>query len=133
MSELISGDRRPARLGSRIKACRVALGLTQQALAERAGLSQPHVQMIEAGKRREPQLRTVARIAEALGLTIDQLLEIASQDDDLPMELERFLRTSEVAVTPEELMRLRGAADFLGFQPSLRTYRDLLEVLRRGD
>jgi transcriptional regulator with XRE-family HTH domain len=43
-------------------------GLSQQELAERAGLSRRGISDLERGARRKPYLATVRRLAEALGL-----------------------------------------------------------------
>jgi transcriptional regulator with XRE-family HTH domain len=48
-------------------------GLTQQQLAERAGLKQPRVAEIERSDA-NPTLLTISRIAHALGVTPDRLL-----------------------------------------------------------
>jgi non-specific serine/threonine protein kinase len=48
---------------------RAAAGLTQEALAERAGLSPEGVGALERGVRRAPQRQTVALLADALGLS----------------------------------------------------------------
>jgi predicted ATPase/transcriptional regulator with XRE-family HTH domain len=47
---------------------RLAAGLTQEALAERAGLSRGAVSTLERGERRAPRKDTVALLAEGLGL-----------------------------------------------------------------
>lgn len=52
---------------------RHAAGLSQAELAERAGLSLPAVQKLEYGSRRNPSRDTLAALAEALGVTIDQM------------------------------------------------------------
>ncbi len=46
---------------------RTAAGLTQEALAERAGLSARGVSDLERGARRAPQRSTVQRLIRALG------------------------------------------------------------------
>jgi tetratricopeptide (TPR) repeat protein/transcriptional regulator with XRE-family HTH domain len=51
---------------------RVAAGLTQQALAERAGLSAGAVSSLERGARKYPQRHTVEALADALDLTGEQ-------------------------------------------------------------
>lgn len=61
------------RLGQRIRAARLRLGLTQERLAEAAGISVPHLSNIENGKKRLG-LETLLRIALALGVTPDRLL-----------------------------------------------------------
>jgi class 3 adenylate cyclase len=55
----------PAAFGDLIKEYRLAAGLTQEALAERAGVSCRSIQALERGENR-PQQETARRLAEAL-------------------------------------------------------------------
>jgi predicted ATPase/transcriptional regulator with XRE-family HTH domain len=55
--------------GERLRRLRVAAGLSQEALAERAGLSAQAIGALETGKRRRPYPNTVAALADALGLS----------------------------------------------------------------
>ena len=56
---------------------RLALGLTQAQLARAAGINPRQIQKIESGEIRlgNITLANAARLAEALGLTIEALLE----------------------------------------------------------
>ena len=58
------------RIGKRISTLRKLAGLTQEQLAEKAGLQRTHVGRIEAGKY-AVTLEVVQAIAEALGMTVD--------------------------------------------------------------
>lgn len=58
------------RIGLRIAALRKMKGMTQEQLAERAGLQRTHVGRIEAGKY-AVTLEVVQAIAEAMGMTVD--------------------------------------------------------------
>lgn len=58
------------RIGRRIAVLRKLAGLTQEGLAERAGLQRTHVNRIEAGKY-AVTLEVVEGIAQALGMTVD--------------------------------------------------------------
>ena len=58
------------RIGKRIAILRKMAGLTQEQLAEKAGLQRTHVGRIEAGKY-AVTLEVVQAIAEALGMTVD--------------------------------------------------------------
>ena len=58
------------RIGKRIAILRKMAGLTQEQLAEKAGLQRTHVGRIEAGKY-AVTLETIQAIAEALGMTVD--------------------------------------------------------------
>src|SRR5262245_32767527 len=63
---------RPSQFGALLKRHRLAAGLTQDALAERAGLSARAVSDLERGGGRTPRLGTVARLGAALGLCDEQ-------------------------------------------------------------
>lgn len=54
--------------GVLLKRRRIAAGLTQEALAERAGLSSKAVSELERNPQRSPRLETVTLLADALGL-----------------------------------------------------------------
>lgn len=57
-----------ATFGRRLRKHRIAVGLTQKALADKAGLSPNAISAIERGKRRYPYPHTVLALAEALDL-----------------------------------------------------------------
>lgn len=119
-------------LGARVRRHRLALGLSQEALARRAGLSQPHVQMIEAGKRRHPQFRTVERLADALGLPVESLTESPKRKTEMPDRLKEFLSKKKGDVSASEINKLLKAPLVLGFMPSPETYGKLLRLIRLG-
>ena len=54
----------------KIAALRKRRGLTQAALAERSGVSQPMIAQIESGKLNNLTLKTLARTARALGASL---------------------------------------------------------------
>lgn len=55
-----------AKRTNNVRVIREAIGLTQQALADAAGLSQPYVHQVETGAAKHPSPRTRAAIAAAL-------------------------------------------------------------------
>jgi len=57
-----------ATFGDMLRRFRVAAGLTQEELAERAGLSVRGISDLERGVRARPRKDTIALLAEALGL-----------------------------------------------------------------
>src|SRR5437868_5629281 len=67
-----------ANFAGRLKELRVAAGLTQEALAERAKMSKAGIADLEQG-RREPSWATVIALAEALSVTCQAFLEKPSQ------------------------------------------------------
>jgi len=60
-------------LGKRIQECRNTKKITQQELAEMIDKSVPYISHIETAVK-HPSLKTVILIAEALEVTVDQLL-----------------------------------------------------------
>ena len=71
-------------LGVEVQRRRLDLGITQEALAHRAGLTRTHCQQIERGwwKRdapANPSLKVVVRLAQALGIEPGELLPPAEE------------------------------------------------------
>lgn len=60
-------------IGIRIKAGRVAAGLTQERLAEKVGISSTYLSAIECNVK-DPKLATFIKIANAIGASADDLL-----------------------------------------------------------
>ena len=71
------------RLLARVKALREALGLSQEAFAERAGLTYKYYQHVEAGRKRDIRLSTLEKLARACGLELWELLNF----DTVPQAL----------------------------------------------
>lgn len=67
------------RLLARIRALREARGLTQETLAERAGLTYKHYQQVESGLKPNFRIDTLIKMAEGLELKLSELV-----DFDLP-------------------------------------------------
>jgi transcriptional regulator with XRE-family HTH domain len=65
-----------AALGTQVRALRRARRLTQESLAERAGMDRSYLSGIELGKHNVP-LDTICRLAWALGLDVRELLGAA--------------------------------------------------------
>jgi transcriptional regulator with XRE-family HTH domain len=59
----------PVSFGDLLRRLRSAAGLSQEALAERAGLSRNGISDLERGARQAPRLETVRMLADALALT----------------------------------------------------------------
>src|SRR4051794_16946655 len=62
----------PPTFGDLLRRYRVAAGVTQEELAERATLSTRAIGDIERGMKQRPQRETVRLLAKALGLTDDE-------------------------------------------------------------
>jgi transcriptional regulator with XRE-family HTH domain len=61
-------------VGELIRLHRIARRLSQEALAQRAGLSRVGLASVETGAK-DPKFRTVQAIAHGLGLTVNELLK----------------------------------------------------------
>ncbi len=91
------------RLLRRIRSLRENLGLSQEAFAERAGLKYKHYQSIEAGRKVDIRLSTIAKLARASGLEPRELLDFRT--DPLPLAGED--RQAEFRTAPRARPRRR--------------------------
>ncbi len=62
------------RFGERIKTLRLAKGATQIALAERVGIEQSYLSLLENGKQ-EPCLRVIEMLATGLDTSLSKLFK----------------------------------------------------------
>lgn len=67
-------------VGARIKAKRVAAGLSQKSLAQAVDVSPPAINRFEKGIK-SPSIETLARLAISLGTSTDYLLGAATDDE----------------------------------------------------
>ncbi len=118
-------SREPTTFGALLKRLRVATGLTQEALAERAGLSAKAVSDLERDPTRTPRLGSVTLLAEALRLDPDQRARFlaAARSDAVSVESQRPAESSLKAI-PRPLTPLIGRA---GVATAVS------DLLRRGD
>ena len=61
-------------LASNIKRCRAKAGLSQDQLARKAGIPYSTFLKIESGYTPNPSIQAVVSIADALGVSIDELV-----------------------------------------------------------
>ena len=67
------------RLLTRVRELRRALGLSQEAFAERAGLKYKHYQALEAGRKNEFHFSTFEKLAKACGMKPWELLNFDAE------------------------------------------------------
>ncbi|WP_396656817.1 ATP-binding protein [Microbacterium sp.] len=94
--------------GARLRRHREAAGLSQERLAERAGISANAVGALERGERTRPYPDTVRRLADALGLDDAQRTELAHAVRDGDREQDRGASAPARAVLPGEPTPLIG-------------------------
>jgi transcriptional regulator with XRE-family HTH domain len=61
-------------LAKRLKDLRKETGWSQQKLADRAGLSYNAITKIEQGSAKQPTIQTMVKIADAFGVSLDELV-----------------------------------------------------------
>lgn len=68
---------------NKLKGCRQSVGITQSALAERAGVSTRTLQDYEQGRKplEKAAAITVLNIARALGCSVEDLIDQAGQEE----------------------------------------------------
>src|SRR5579885_3127138 len=78
------------RIGPAVRRLRRQQGLTLDALAAAAEVSPSHLSRLERSQTL-PSFPVLAKIAEALGADVNQLVQLEHDVAELDMELERFL------------------------------------------
>ncbi len=95
-------------IGSRVRAQRGGVGLTQEELARKLAVSHQHVSRIESGHVL-PSLELVIRLSQVLGVTIDYLLT----GNDRPAVDVRGAIRGEAGLTASAKRHLIGLIDEL--------------------
>ena len=62
-------------IGTNIKKYRNKLGISQDVLSKKANLAFHTIAKIEAGSTPDPRIETVKKIADALGVSLDDLMK----------------------------------------------------------
>ena len=115
-----------ANFGALLRAHRRRLPLTQEQLAERAGLSERTLRNLEAGRIRRPYPDTIRRLAEALNLTGEerQDFEAAARQVTLDPSPAAGSRSDPLGPAPYQLPP--DVADFTGRSEQVALVRELL-------
>ncbi len=104
-------------LGRRVSKCREELGMNQKQLADACGLTQATISRIESGQVNELKSDALKRLAGALGVTTDYLVDKAPEaktseliGDDLKA---RFIFRNYEKLPEEGKQELKGFVDYL--------------------
>ena len=73
----------PSHVGSSLKAARLRLGWSREALAYHSGVSWSAIAQIETGRRKDLRLSSLAALAEALEVSVDYLIGPSRTTPDL--------------------------------------------------
>lgn len=101
-------------IGQRIRRYRKACGLSQEALAQKVGISVTHMSHIETGNTKL-SLPVLAKIAEELSVGTDALLSDAPKPDKakLSADVQEILDSFEIDELPVAVEVLRALRDSL--------------------
>jgi tetratricopeptide (TPR) repeat protein/transcriptional regulator with XRE-family HTH domain len=120
--------------GLLLRRCRVGAGLTQEELAQRAGLSVRAVSDMERGRTRRPFLRSVRQLADALGLSVpERALLIAAAEPAAGLAVPAGVSGADgqVFVPPVPRQLPSGVARFTGRAAELDMLAGLVELAAR--
>jgi transcriptional regulator with XRE-family HTH domain len=127
-----------ARLGARIRSLRTARGMPLTELAERASISKGYVSQLEGGSGANPTLDVLMRIAEALDVTIADLIHAPKAKPAvelpkaLPPGLEELVKEYRAAGRPldDETVAWLANARFRGGTKTKDDFAFLVRWLR---
>ena len=97
------------RAGGRIRAARLAAGLTQETLADRSRTHVSYIGQMERGLR-EPSLRALKRVADALGLELHTLFAPLDSDATFSAEVSAIISDIPDGKRDELVLALRQLA-----------------------
>jgi predicted ATPase/DNA-binding XRE family transcriptional regulator len=120
----------PSAFGSLLRRYRIAAGLSQEGLAERARISMQAVGALERGHRRAPQRETLSLLIEALALDAEQRASFeAVARRSAARAIGRGV-TEGPWPTPELPMLPLALTNFVGHESALREVAELLRTHR---
>jgi DNA-binding CsgD family transcriptional regulator/transcriptional regulator with XRE-family HTH domain len=123
--------------GTVLRRFRRRAGLTQERLADRAGLSANAISALERGERRRPYPHTVGALAQALGLTADEHAELAALSRSVPVAPRADDRAATAPPTASPALPVprqlpAASSDFIGRDADLARLDALLEAAGAG-
>ena len=92
------------KLNEKILYCRKRLGLSQEALAERIGVSRQAVSKWETGDA-EPEISKLRSLAQVFGVTTDWLLSDAEPDEQHNKTEEKAAQAQKLGIWQGKFMR----------------------------
>jgi transcriptional regulator with XRE-family HTH domain len=126
-------------LGENVRFRRQGKGWTLNDLAEKSGISKAYISDLENGSAGKPNIQYVFAIANALGVTLDELLDNAASRqvdsprkkrpaDDLPPGLKELQMEMKLSDSEVEML---AQVNFRGNRPKdMEGWRFLLEAIK---
>lgn len=106
-------------LGDKIKSLREAKKLDQKDIAEKAGITPAYLSQIEKNIRKNPSTRVLNKIADALGVSVDEFFK------DEPINPSDKEKEQELIAKYENMPDFQDAEEAMKFileQPALAAY-----------
>lgn len=121
------------KIGERIRALRLDAGMTQEELAQRIGLKKQNISRYE-NSRVEPNIRTAKRIAEALGVSLEEMaVGVTVSDTPISSELEQFSSAAILTEDEQELLAKYQQLTELNKGRVLQQIDTLIESQKQGE
>ena len=123
---------RTVKIGERIRALRLDAGMTQEELAQRIGLKKQNISRYE-NSRVEPNIRTAKRIAEALGVSLEEMaVGVTVSETPISSELEQFSSAAILTEDEQELLAKYQQLTELNKGRVLQQIDTLIESQKQG-
>ncbi len=131
-------------IGKRVRAARKRAQLSQDGLAREAKMSVSAVAQIEQGGRTDPHYSTLEKLAEALNMSVGELLEepaLTGKDEatppgPLPLDIDRLKEVAIKEARPSSFSELQTAVEDRIEQrysdEELFEFKDELEEIRKA-
>lgn len=121
------------KIGERIRALRLDAGMTQEELAQRIGLKKQNISRYE-NSRVEPNIRTAKRIAEALGVSLEEMaVGVTVSETPISSELEQFSSAAILTEDEQELLAKYQQLTELNKGRVLQQIDTLIESQKQGE
>jgi len=124
-------DDAPSPMGALIRSYRADRGMTQTALARAAEISKTYLSELEGGQGTRPSADVLLRLADALGVSIADLLGrsvVATSSQELPPGLLEFAQAEGL---PDGDVRMLASIHFRGDPPkTARRWQIIYDTIR---
>ena len=120
------------KIGERIRGLRLDAGMTQEELAQKIGLKKQNISRYE-NSHVEPNIRTAKRIAEALGVSLEEMaVGVTVSETPISSELEQFSSAAILTEDEQELLAKYQQLTELNKGRVLQQIDTLIESQKQG-
>ncbi|WP_434304197.1 helix-turn-helix domain-containing protein [Clostridium botulinum] len=121
-------------IGDNIKKIRIKQNISAKQLSELTGLTQAYLSMLENNKRKNPSTETLQKIADALGVSVNEFFDYNNEDTkkdiNIPQEYsDKYKVTSRDKKQYEEEMKKANEAFFMNDELSEDAKKEMLDLM----